>query len=323
MPTKILVTPYQMAKWQGSTLDRLSEAGFDLIVNDGERYWNNAELAQRAKGAAIIFASSGRYDASTLSECDTLKLIVKFGVGYDNIDLDYCAARGVTVAAARGSNHHAVADYAMGLMLSLATGIARSSSRLAGGEWQATIHHDLHGATLGILGLGRIGTEIARRARGFDMHLLYWDVAQLPDSEASLGATWASLERIAREADFVSINLSRTPETENLISTPFLDAMQPTSFIVNTARGGIVDEPALHAALSTGRIAGAASDVFATEPASDNALLALPNFIGTPHTAALSFGSVRAMSEICATCAIDFARHGTVPADYLVRQPGG
>lgn len=318
MSTTILVTPYQMAKWQSGTLNRLSEAGFVLIVNDGDRYWNNEELAQRANEAGIIFASSGRYDASTLSDCDNLKLIVKFGVGYDNIDLDYCAARGVTVAAARGSNHHAVADYAMGLMLSLATGIARSSSRLAGGEWQATIHHDLHGATLGILGLGRIGTEIARRASGFDMPLLYWDVARMPDKEASLGATYATLERIAHEADFVSINLPRTPETEKLIATPFLHAMKPTSFIVNTARGGIVDEAALYEALRAGRIAGAASDVFAREPAIDSALLNLPNFIGTPHTAALSFGSVRAMSEICATCAIAFARNGTVPADYLV-----
>lgn len=318
MPTTILVTPYQMAEWQQGTLRQLSGAGFDLIINDGKRYWHNEELARLSQGAEIIFASSGRYDSSTLDGCRDLKLIVKFGVGYDNIDLDYCAARGVTVAAARGSNHHAVADYAMGLMLALATGIARSSSRLAGGEWQATIHHDLHRATLGILGFGRIGTEIARRAGGFDMQLLYWDVARMPDKEASLGATYATLEHIAREADFVSINLPRTPETEGLIGAPFLQAMKPTSFLVNTARGGIVDEAALYEVLSGGRIAGAASDVFAKEPAVGNTLLALPNFIGTPHTAALSFGSVKAMADICATCAMEFVRAGSVPAEYLV-----
>lgn len=319
----ILVTPYQIARWEAQALVRLTQAGFDLVVNDGDRYWSKDELVERARPVDCIFASSGRYDASTLAGCDRLKLIVKFGVGYDNIDLHYCDSRGITVAAALGSNQHAVADYAMALLLASATGILGSNAELRQGVWKTTAHHDLHGATLGILGLGRIGVEIARRARGFNTRIVYWDVAPLPEREAELGATFVTLDELARDSDFVSVNLPLTDGTANIVSASFLEQMRPTSFLINTARGGIVDEIALYAALKSGRIAGAASDVFEREPAIDNPLLALPNFIGTPHTSAVSFNAVHAMTTICATCATDFFTAGHVPPAYLIHDGAG
>lgn len=297
-------------------LDALASEGFNLDLNEDGRYWTNDELAQRAVHADCIFASAGRYDASTLDTASSLKLLVKFGVGYDNIDLEYCKSRGIAVAVSRGANHEAVADYAFAQMLCAATGIIGSVAELRGGTWRASLHGDLHRATVAILGLGLIGRSIARRAHGFDMDILYWDVTPLPEAEKELGARFAGLEEIASEADFVSVNLPLTPETKGLIGVDFLRAMKRTAWLVNTARGGIVDEDILYTALTEGWIAGAASDVFAVEPSPDNKLLGLDNFLGTPHTAAISAGAVRVMAEICCSCVKEFRDKGAVPDAY-------
>jgi phosphoglycerate dehydrogenase-like enzyme len=184
------------------------------------------------------------------------------------------------------------------------------------GVWKNTQHLDVFGQTIGILGLGRIGRAMARRAAGFDMQRLYWDLERKADAEAE-GIVYRPLDDLLAASDFVSVHLPFTPQTANILGRAEFARMKPTAVLVNTARGGIVDETALFDALSNGRIAGAASDVFAVEPANGPPLVELPNFIGTPHCAAATPGAYRNMAASCVD-SILAVNAGKLPPPELV-----
>jgi D-3-phosphoglycerate dehydrogenase len=218
-----------------------------------------------------------------LDAAKQLKVIGRCGVGLDNIDLKAAGARGIPVVYTPGANAQTVADLTLGLMLALARKIPQADRMTRGGQWKRIMGNDVWGKTLGIFGLGQIGFNVARRAKGFDMKIIAYDLFEnLPLAE-ELGIEYKSKAAILGEADFISLHLPLNPETLGFISDGDLRAMKKSAILVNTSRGGIVDEKALYLALKEGTIAGAALDVFEHEPPGKTPLVELDNFIGCPH----------------------------------------
>jgi len=243
-------------------------------------------------------------DDARLAGAKALRVVANVAVGEDNVDLAACRARGVVVTNTPGVLTEATADLAFGLVLAACRRIAEGDRLVRAGGWKGwspsfMVGGRVHGATLGIVGLGRIGQAVARRARGFGMHVLYTQRAPLPEPLArALGATWATLDDLVAASDIVSIHCPLTPETRGLFSAARLSSMKAGSVLVNTARGPIVDEGALAAALEHGPLAAAGLDVFADEPRVHPALLALPNVVLTPHIASAEEATRAAMASL-------------------------
>jgi glyoxylate reductase len=235
-----------------------------------------------------------------------LKIVSNVAVGFDNIDLEVATRQGVMVTNTPGVLTDTTADFAFALLMAAGRRVAEGDRLLRRGGFQGwgidmLLGQDLHGATLGLVGVGRIGGAVARRAKGFDMRILYTDAVSLPaDVEQELGARRVELAELLREADFVSLHVPLTDETRHLISSEELAQMKPTAVLVNTSRGPVVDEAALAAALAEGQIFAAGLDVFEREPEVHPGLLGLENAVLTPHIAS---GSVRTRSEMCAIAA--------------------
>ena len=235
-----------------------------------------------------------------------LKIVSNVAVGFDNIDLAAATRHGVMVTNTPGVLTDTTADFAFALLMAAGRRVAEGDRSLRRGEFKGwaidvLLGQDVHGATLGLVGVGRIGGAVARRARGFDMRILYTDAVALPsDLEEELGATRVELSELLREADFVSLHVPLTEETRHLISTDELTQMKPTAVLVNTSRGPVVDEAALAQGLAEGRIFAAGLDVFEREPEVHPGLVGLDNVVLAPHIAS---GSVRTRSEMCAMAA--------------------
>jgi glyoxylate reductase len=245
-----------------------------------------------------------RIDARTLELFPNLKLVANYGVGYDDIDVAACAARGVVVTNTPDVLDAATADLAMALILATRRRVVEGDAFVRTGKWGtewvagALMAQEVSGSTLGIVGLGRIGRAVARRARGFDLRLLYTQRTRLAEKEErELGVEFRDLDDLLGEADIVTLHLPLTPETERLIDARRLGLLRDGACLVNTARGAIVDEPALVEALTTGRIR-AGLDVFAHEPEVPAELRALPNVVLTPHVGSATNETREAMTRV-------------------------
>jgi phosphoglycerate dehydrogenase-like enzyme len=233
--------------------------------------------------------------ADILAAAPRLRLLHKWGVGIDNVDLDAARAQGVAVARTTGSNAVPVAEFAVGLMLALGRSIPRADASTKAGGWdkqgQWRRSRLLGGKTVGIIGFGAIGRMVARRLAGFEVTLLYHSRRRLDaGEEAALGVAWRELDELLAECDVVTLHCPLTPQTVGLIGAPQLARMKPGALLINTARGGVVDEAALVAALRSGHLGGAAVDVFDMEPPPpDHPLLSCDNVIVTPHCAATAY----------------------------------
>ncbi len=233
-------------------------------------------------------------DVEVIEAAPQLKVISNYAVGFDNIDVSAASAHGIAVGNTPEVLTETTADMAWVLMMAIARRIAEADKYVRAGRWhtwepQLLLGHDIFGATLGIIGLGRIGQAVARRARGFEMRVLYYDPQRRADTEDELGMQYAELDELLRQSDFVSVHCPLTPETHHLIGARELMLMGPHSFLINTARGPVVDEAALYLALKAGDIHGAAVDVTEEEPVPSNSpLLKLDNVIITPHIASAS-----------------------------------
>lgn len=246
-------------------------------------------------------------DEQVLDAASTLKVVANRAVGLDNIDIAAATRNGVLVCNTPGVLHESCADFTMGLMLSLARNIAYGDRRIRAREWTVFdqipyLGTDVYGATLGIVGIGLIGMAVARRARAFDMDVLYHSRTRKPDAEQSLGLQWrADMDAVLAEADFVSLHVPLLPETEYLIGERELALMKRGAYLINTTRGRTVDPRALYDALTRGEIAGAALDVTDPEPIPhDDPLLSLENVLFTPHIASASRQTVRRMGQMSA-----------------------
>jgi glyoxylate reductase len=255
----------------------------------------------------VIALLTDRVSASLLARATNLRVVANVAVGIDNVDLAACAARGIVVTNTPGVLTETTADLAFALLLAAARRVAEGDRMIRHGQftgWTPTllVGARVHGMTLGIVGLGRIGQAMARRARGFGMRLLYTQQRpHPPEIERALGAHWVPLDALIEESDFVSLHCPLTPETKHIINAKRLARMRPGSVLVNTARGGCVDEGALAAALEKGPLGGAGLDVFEGEPLVNPALAALSNVILTPHIGSAD----RTTRESMATMAVE------------------
>jgi lactate dehydrogenase-like 2-hydroxyacid dehydrogenase len=236
-----------------------------------------------------------------------LKVVSNYAVGFDNVDVPACTARGIAVGNTPGVLTETTADLAWALLMAAARRVAEGDRYVRGGRWRTwgpllLLGPDVHGATLGIVGFGRIGQAVARRAAGFGMSILYHDVHRAERAvETAYRATFAPLDELLARSDFVSLHVNLTPETRGLISTDALRRMKPTAVLVNTSRGPVVDQLALHAALRDGQIFAAALDVTDPEPiAPDDPLLELDNCLVVPHIASASRATRAKMAEMAA-----------------------
>lgn len=286
---------------------------FGLVVPDGIRLLRDlaevernpygrpmgeGELIAALKDVDGVILGMDRLTRKVIYEADRLRVVGRHGVGFENIDLKAASERGVIVTYTPHANADAVADHTLALVLSLLRKIPEANASMKAGRWEGGrfIGLELSSKTLGVIGLGEIGRRVAKRARGFDMKVIYYDLFRKVDLEKELGLTYTPLNLLLSEADVVSIHIPSTAETRGMIGGRELSLMKKGAFLINTARGSIVDEDALIRALKEGRIAGAALDVFDKEPPDpDSPLLKLDNVILTPHIAGYTIEAIRRM----------------------------
>ncbi len=288
-------------------VERLREH-FDVTTNDAPVDWPRDVLIARLQGHQGVFvAATEPIDATLIAACPDLKAVCSMAVGYNNIDVAACTARGITVTNAPDVLTETTADFGFSLMLAAARRITESEHFLRAGLWQRWSHDffcgaDVHGATLGILGMGRIGQAIARRgALGFDMKVIYHNRSRLAaDVEVPLGARWVDKATLLREADHLIIVVPYSKTSHHAIGAAELSQMKSTATLTNVARGGVVDDAALAQALADKRIAAAALDVFEGEPAVHPALLGVPNVVLTPHIASATQATRMKMATLAA-----------------------
>jgi glyoxylate reductase len=266
-------------------------------------------LLRRVKGIdGLLSLLTDRVDDELLDAAGPgLKVVSNFAVGFDNIDVAACTKRGIPVGNTPGVLTETTADLAFALLMAAARRLPEGYDYVRAGRWRTwgpmlLLGQDVHGATLGIVGFGRIGREMARRASGFGMRVLYHDVNQAtPEDEQQLNATRVGLDALLAESDFISLHTNLTPETRHMLNAQAFSAMKPTAMVVNTSRGPVIDHDALVEALRDGVIAGAALDVTDPEPLpADHPLLSLPNCLVVPHVASASVRTRGLMARMAA-----------------------
>jgi lactate dehydrogenase-like 2-hydroxyacid dehydrogenase len=285
---------------------RIARAAADLDVWDEELAMPRNELLRRVRGVEGILALlTERVDDELLDSAGPqLRVVSNFAVGYDNVDVPACTRRGIAVGNTPGVLTESTADLAFALILAGARRLPEGYDMVREDRWRTwgpltLLGHDVHGATLGIIGFGRIGREVARRGRGFGMRILYHSRTRAtPDVEAALQATAVALDELLRESDFVSVHVSLTSATRHLIDASALARMKPGAVLVNTARGPVVDQRALYDALRSGHLFAAGLDVTDPEPMrADDPLLTLPNCLVVPHIASATERTRDRMAE--------------------------
>lgn len=254
----------------------------------------------------LLCIISERIDDELLDRAPSLKIVANMAVGFDNIDVPACTRRGVVATNTPGVLTETTADFAFALMMAVARQLVPAERYVREGRWKTWdpalfVGQDIHHSRLGIVGMGRIGAEVARRARGFDMRVQYYDAYRREDLEAQLGVEYVPFETLLAESDFITIHVDLNPATRKLFGREQLARMKPTAYLVNAARGPIVDTEALFAACRDGRIGGAALDVTDPEPLPpDHPILQLPNVIVCPHIASASVRTRTAMATLAA-----------------------
>ena len=269
-----------------SGLSKLRAAGHEVDVQVG---LTPEQLQVAIKGAhALIVRSATQVDDALLAAADDLVVVGRAGVGLDNVDVESATRRGVMVSNAPESNIVSAAEHTMAMLLAVARNVPQAHAALVQGRWERSKWEgiELAGKTLGILGLGRIGTLVAQRARAFDMRLIAFDPFVSAERGRELGVDMTTLERVVEQADILTIHLPKTKETNGIIDAEMMKRAKPSLRIVNVARGGIVNEEHLADALRNGTIAGAALDVFVKEPTTESPLFTLSNVVATPHLGA-------------------------------------
>lgn len=272
-----------------------TEPGWQVVQLTPDSARNGKLAAELAEADALIVRSAVKVGPDLLQKAPRLRVIGRAGIGVDNVDLPAATRQGIVVMNTPGGNAVSVAELTLGMMIALARRLcfADATTRAGGWEKKSLEGAELAGKKLGILGLGRIGLEVARRARAFDMELIACDPYASQVAAREAGVKLLSMEQVLAEADYLSLHLALTPETQQILNAAAFERIKPGARLINCSRGELVDEPALLAALQSGRLAGAALDVFAHEPPAGSPLLALPQVIATPHIA----GSTREAQE--------------------------
>ena len=298
-------------------LDRLSQA-FEVTPNQDDVVYTPAELTEKMRGkVGALTTGSERIDAALLAACPSLKVVANMAVGYNNFDVPAMTAAGVLATNTPDVLTETTADFGFALLMATARRVTESEHYLRAGNWTKWSYDmfagaEVHGSTLGIIGMGRIGQGIARRAaHGFGMQVLYHNRSHLPpEQEAACGARYASKEELLRSADHVMLVVPYSAQTHHTIGAAEIAMMKPTATLINIARGGIVDDAALAQALKARRIAAAGLDVFEGEPSVHPHLLTVPNVVLTPHIASATVATRLKMANLAADNLLDYLVHG-------------
>jgi D-3-phosphoglycerate dehydrogenase len=286
---RVLVTARSFANTPGAHHDYLRAHDCTVDLQASANPLNASELGALIAGYDGVILGLDICDASVIARADRLRTIARYGAGVDHVDLVAATARGITVTNAPGANRIGVAELCIVLMFSLARDLPRVVTASRSGEWRRAVGWELTGKTLGLIGLGQVGREVAMRAAGLAMSVLAYD----PYSNAELpNVRHVDLDTLFRESHIVSLHSAHTPDTENLINAENIARMRDGAYLINTARGALVDESALFEALTGGKLAGAAVDALRDDPPTGNRLLVLDNFMYTPHLGATTRESV-------------------------------
>jgi len=293
---RVLVTPTSFAKGDPGLKTALEEAVGEVLYNTTGRPLSSSEVVQLIPGIDGYIAGVDTIDQAVIRAADQLRVIARYGVGVDAIDLEAARQAGIVVCNTPGANSASVAELAIGLMLSLARNLPVAFQATKGGEWPRLSGLTLEGKTIGLIGFGAIGQQVARRLSGFSCAILAYDplIKQAPPELPNVQVV--SSDEVIRRADFISLHCALTAETKSLVDARFLAQMKPGSFLINTARGELIDEGALFDALHDGKLRGAALDVFTHQPpGKEHPLLGLPQVIATPHMGAHTDSATNAM----------------------------
>lgn len=314
---KVLIAPMTLAGIEGGFVDVLREAGFDLVYPNRGAQLTEEELFEFLPGIKASVAGSEPYTARVLAAHPQLRVIARVGVGYDAVDVAAATRQGIAVTIAPGTNEGSVAEHTFTLILGLAKNIISQHLGVKGGGWPRGANLPLRGRTLGIAGLGRIGKAVAVRGAAFGMRLLAYD--PIPDTAFSAHhhITLVPFERLLAESDFLTLHLPVSEQSRYLINRKTLALMKPTAFLINTARGAVVNEADLLDALKNKRLAGAGLDVFEQEPPGSNPLFELDNVLLTPHAAGTDVQSRDDMALSAARAIVSLSR-GEWPAEKIV-----
>ncbi|MBI3849309.1 MAG: phosphoglycerate dehydrogenase [Verrucomicrobia bacterium] len=318
MSWNVLITSSAVAKVGQRAQEMLRRADCDLITPPKFGPLNTADLMSLLNGVDAVLASVDPYSAEVIESpvAARLKIISRWGVGYDSINLAAATKAGIVVTYTPGMLDDAVADYTFALLLALARRVHEGHLTMRAGEWRVTWGSDVSGKTLGIVGCGRIGQAVAQRASGFKMRVLSSDVSPSPTAE-KLGVRFVSLDELLAESDYVSLHAALTPESRGLIGEAQLRKMKPTAYLINAGRGALVDEAALLRALEEGWIAGAALDTYVTEPLpAEHPLRRAPNVLLAPHQASFARETGERVSMAAAQAVVDL-KDGKRPQHVL------
>ncbi|HWG47145.1 MAG TPA: phosphoglycerate dehydrogenase [Gemmataceae bacterium] len=314
---KVLIAPMTLANLEGKFVQVLREAGFELIYPKQATQLTEDELLAILPGIKASLAGSEPYTARVLAAHPSLRVIARAGVGYDAVDLPAATRQGVAVTITPGTNEGSVAEHTFSLLLGLVKNLVPQHLSVKTGGWPRGANLPLRGRTLGIAGLGRIGKAVAVRGAAFGMRLIAYD--PFPDTAfaAHHDITLVSLERLLAESDYVTLHLPVSAESRYLINRKTLALMKPTAFLINTARGAVVNEADLLEALQNKRLAGAGLDVFEAEPPGEHPLFQMDNVLLTPHAAGTDVQSRDDMALSAAQAIVSLSR-GEWPAEKVV-----
>jgi D-3-phosphoglycerate dehydrogenase len=319
MKPRVLIAPAPLKEIEPVYGPTITGAGFEMVYPTRNVQMTEAELLDQLPGCAASLAGSEPYTRAVIAAAAAkgLKVIARAGVGYDGVDLDAATDHGVVVTFAPGTNQDAVAEHTFTLILALAKNLISQHNLIKQGQWPRRANLPLRGKTLGVVGLGRIGKAVALRGKAFLMDVVAYE--PYPDQAfvAEQGIPLLSFEEVLSRSDWVTLHLPMLPESRQCINRRTLGLMKSTAFLINTSRGGVVNEPDLYAALKNRQIAGAGLDVFEEEPPGDNPLLGLDNVVLTAHTAGVDLQSRNDMARVAAE-AIAKLLSGEWPAAWVV-----
>lgn len=299
MSRKILITVSPIYReavhW---CIAQLQAKGFEVHwLNRPDEQLSDEELLGLLEGVEIYIVGNAPVRRRVMEASPQLRLICKYGVGVDNIDLAAAAERGIQVRNAAGANAISVAEMTLGMLLSLTRRLKEAERTVREGGWRVTVGHELYGRTLGIIGLGNIGKQVATRARAFGMRVISRDIVEYPDFCRQHQVEAVELDDLLARSDVVTLHVPLTPLTRHMISDPQFARLKPGALLLDTARGGVVDEAALCRALASGRLAGAGVDVFEREPLGESPLRSLEQVILTPHVAGITYEAAQRIAE--------------------------
>lgn len=280
---------------QGPHFEILQQAGFEVLPADRSLdLWDEQKLIEQLAGISAVIAGSEPYTRNVIEACPALRVIARAGVGFDAVDLETCDEQQIVVSTTPGVNHHSVAEHAIAFLMGLARGFPDVDQDVRAGRHTRIARPRVMGSTIGIVGLGRIGQAVATRAIGLGMNVLAFEPYPNNEFVEQWKIELVSLDNLLARSDYVSLHAPNTPETKHLMNSDSIAKMKPGAVLINTARGALIDERALVAALTSGHLRGAGLDVFESEPLSlDSPLLELPNVMLAGHLAGLDIESQR------------------------------